>query len=348
YLHANCSHCHVADGGGNARIELEIDTKKAKTQIFDVAPLQGDFDIVDARLVAPGDPYRSVILYRISKLGRGRMPRLGSAEVDQRAVRLLHDWIQGLPPETSTTTAQSAASLREGDRAAITALSAAKDATAEMAAKAVDRLLSTTNGAILLLSAMYDGRVNGPVAKAVVQRASEHASVEVRDLFETFLPESQRLKRLGNVFDPQAILAMQGDPARGEVLFFKTAGVQCQSCHQIKGQGREVGPDLSTVGKKLAPPQILESIIDPSKAVEEKFVTYLVETTDGLVRGGILVEKTDREVVLRDSQNQLIRVPAADVELMVKQRKSLMPELMLRDVTAQQAADLLAYLTSLK
>src|SRR4029078_3722472 len=54
YLHANCSHFSVSDGGGNAKFEVELETDAAKTHIFDVAPLQGDFDIVDARLVAPG------------------------------------------------------------------------------------------------------------------------------------------------------------------------------------------------------------------------------------------------------------------------------------------------------
>jgi len=37
-----------------------------------------------------------------------------------------------------------------------------------------------------------------------------------------------------------------------------------------------------------------------------------------------------------------------EVELLVRQQKSLMPDLLLRDMTRQQVADLLAYLASLK
>ena len=63
---------------------------------------------------------------------------------------------------------------------------------------------------------------------------------------------------------------------------------------------------------------------------------------------GILVRKSDKEVVLRDAKNQQIVIPATDVEELIVQRKSMMPELLLKDMTAQQVADLLAFLGSLK
>jgi hypothetical protein len=43
-----------------------------------------------------------------------------------------------------------------------------------------------------------------------------------------------------------------------------------------------------------------------------------------------------------------VRVPAAKVERLAPQAKSLMPELLLRDLTAEQAADLLEFLSGLK
>ena len=41
-------------------------------------------------------------------------------------------------------------------------------------------------------------------------------------------------------------------------------------------------------------------------------------------------------------------MPAGDVEVLAPQQKSLMPELLLRDLTAEQVADLTAFLSSLK
>ena len=77
-------------------------------------------------------------------------------------------------------------------------------------------------------------------------------------------------------------------------------------------------------------------------------MAWLAETTEGKVFTGLLVEKTDAEVILRDAQDKEIRLPAKQVETLVPQRQSLMPELLLRDMTAEQVADLLAYLESLK
>jgi hypothetical protein len=51
---------------------------------------------------------------------------------------------------------------------------------------------------------------------------------------------------------------------------------------------------------------------------------------------------------LRDAQNQEIRTAVSDVASLTPQKPSLMPDLLLRSLTAQQAADLLEYLASLK
>jgi hypothetical protein len=53
-------------------------------------------------------------------------------------------------------------------------------------------------------------------------------------------------------------------------------------------------------------------------------------------------------VRLKDARNEEIRVAADEIEVIVPQQKSLMPDLLLRDMTPQQVADLLAYLSSLK
>jgi putative heme-binding domain-containing protein len=167
-------------------------------------------------------------------------------------------------------------------------------------------------------------------------------------LFERYLPEDQRTKRLGSVVKSEEILALPGDIERGRKLFFDVAGVACRTCHRIQGQGGEVGPDLSEIGKKYDRARILENILQPSKDIDPKYLTYLVETKSGQIHTGVLVEKTATEVVLRDAQNKVLRLAATEVESLVTQQQSIMPELLLRDMTAQQVADLTGFLSSLK
>ena len=61
-----------------------------------------------------------------------------------------------------------------------------------------------------------------------------------------------------------------------------------------------------------------------------------------------MVKRTEAEMELRDAQNKLHRFATEEIELVTPQTKSLMPELLLREFTAQEVADLLAYLATLQ
>ena len=93
YLHANCANCHVHTGGGNALIDVEFTTANDKTKMFEARPLHDTFGIPDAMVVAPGDPERSTLYYRISQLGEGHMPPVGASRIDRQGVQLIYDWI---------------------------------------------------------------------------------------------------------------------------------------------------------------------------------------------------------------------------------------------------------------
>ena len=93
YLHSNCAQCHVQAGGGNSQISLEFNKSLEDMKMLDLEPLHHKFDIPDARLVAPGDPARSVLLHRMATRDRGKMPQLATSLVDRQAVELIREWI---------------------------------------------------------------------------------------------------------------------------------------------------------------------------------------------------------------------------------------------------------------
>ena len=76
---------------------MHSDLTLAATRMLDAKPTQGTFGIRDARIIAPGDPLRSILFLRVSKLGRGRMPHIGSEVVDRVGADLIGDWIADLP-----------------------------------------------------------------------------------------------------------------------------------------------------------------------------------------------------------------------------------------------------------
>ena len=198
------------------------------------------------------------------------------------------------------------------------------------------------------MAAVQAGKLPSPVARLAIDQGAAATDPIIRDLFERDLPEERRTKRLGSAIKPAEILSLSGDAARGRQFFFQSAGLACRNCHKIGDEGKAVGPDLTQIGKKHDQAKLLETILEPSKTIEPQFLSYLVETAEGQVLSGLLVRRTDAEIVLRQADGKELRIAAADVERFAPQQKSLMPDLLLQDMTAQQVADLLAYLGTLK
>lgn len=338
YLQVNCAHCHQYNAGGAATIALSAALDLAKTRTVDALPIQGAFGIDDARVIAPGAPERSVLLYRMAKTGSGRMPRVGSQRVDARATRLIADWI-GRMPRTSAED--------PGPREALaTVLDPA--ATAPARTEATRRLLGSTRGGLLLVREIDRGAVSKVARREAAALARDLPNAEIRDLFERFLPDSERVARLGAAIDAEALLAMAGDPGRGRRWFFAESAARCHSCHRVGDAGTALGPNLDGIGTKYAKREILRHILEPSREIDPKYATRTIATTAGQVVTGLLAERSGREVVLRDARNEPIRIPARDIEQEATLPTSLMPDGLLADLTAQQAADLLEYLASLK
>jgi putative heme-binding domain-containing protein len=322
YLHANCGHCHRFGGGGSVDMELHAFAPLDKTKTVDVSPHQGAFDLPDAKIIAPGHPERSTLYYRMAKFGRGRMPRMGSDWPDDAGLALIHDWIARLQNDNWRPDGQGS-----GTSAAIE-----QGLADPVAALPLARLV----GRNVLSPKERDG---------ILARAAKLSPGPVRDLFEGYFPSEGRERKLGPNPRPPAILALKGDAERGRAVYFAT-GMTCQNCHRIEGRGNIVGPDLSAIGKTRSRDDLLDSILDPSRRIEPQFVAYNAETKSGRQVTGLLIKRDATEVVLRDAQNQDVRLPADDIKRLEPSRVSLMPDGLLRDLTAQQAADLLEFLTT--
>jgi putative heme-binding domain-containing protein len=352
YLDANCSHCHRFGGGGATLIDLRYELTLEKSHAIGTPPLSGNLGLVDARVIAPGDPGRSALLCRMAKVGSGRMPRIGSEEVDKAGVVLMEKWIAELgkqpAPKGSVPPDPAVARARAAEAEAFQVARTANTLTPEASA-ALDKLLATPAGALTLAAGLHAGAVATPIREAAVERATASANDTVRDLFEPFLPPDKVAHRLGTNVDRAKLLATKGDADRGWQVFFETSGGLCAQCHQVDGKGQEFGPDLSHVAAKYDRAALLENILEPSKTIDPKYATTLLKVAgrdEPLI--GLVVERTPAELVVKDVQRQAVRVPAKDVLKETPQPQSAMPEGLLGALTAQQAADLLEFLSQRK
>jgi putative heme-binding domain-containing protein len=137
-----------------------------------------------------------------------------------------------------------------------------------------------------------------------------------------------------------------GDAVRGKELF---AGVgTCAKCHKVRGEGKEVGPDLSEIGTKLSKEALYVSILDPNAGVSFNYETWLARTLDGTVLSGVLVSQTDDAIELKTAEAIVHKLKRDDLEALKKQTTSLMPADLQKQLKAQDLVDIVEYLVTLK
>ena len=242
------------------------------------------------------------------------------------------------------------ASVAAGDRSsfaiAVAAVLQSAGAEDDLASQ-ISEMGSTTGGALRLASYLRHPELPEEIRCTIVRVMSAQTQPEIRDLFEMYLPLGERRQRLGPRVDESAILRLTGNAARGHKIYWHTAGLQCQTCHRIAGHGGTVGPDLSSVGKKHERPILLETLVKPSAKIDREYQTHTLITAEGRIYSGRILQK-NQNVVLQTADDKQVKVSAADVAQLAPSDKSLMPDQLLQSLTAQEAADLVEYLMSLR
>lgn len=131
---------------------------------------------------------------------------------------------------------------------------------------------------------------------------------------------------------------------QGRNLFHAT---QCAKCHRLNGEGGAIGPDLSTAGRKYPLPDLLDALIEPSKAISDQYGSEQVLTTDGQVLVGRVVRIDGKlHVYTADADAPPKIIDEKDVEQTMPSKVSQMPTALLDTLNEEELSDLVAYLLS--
>ena len=123
----------------------------------------------------------------------------------------------------------------------------------------------------------------------------------------------------------------------------------CYVCHRFKGEGGAVGPDLSAVGGKFSPHDLLESIVDPGKEISDQYGGSIFKMKDGSqIVGRIMNMKGDNYWVNTDmmTPSTVTQVNADKLDSVEASPISMMPPGLLSTMNKDDILDLLAYLIS--
>ncbi len=124
--------------------------------------------------------------------------------------------------------------------------------------------------------------------------------------------------------------------------------VGCSQCHKFAGEGGSVGPELTGVGSRLSPHDLLESIVLPSKVIAEGYAATEIETMSGEIVTGRIVREDDQTVVVlpQSAIEDTTTLRKGDIRRRQLSKVSNMPSGILNTLPTNQILDLMAYLVS--
>lgn len=144
------------------------------------------------------------------------------------------------------------------------------------------------------------------------------------------------------------LLSEPGNVITGERVFLHPL-TNCSMCHQVRGRGTQIGPNLSYVARSLNRDRLIEAIIDPSREVAPQYEHHLVTTKDGKAYSGVLVHSNLDGAPLMDAIGVgRLRIPIAQIQQHVTSPNSMMPVGLEKTMSVADFRDLIAYLLSLK
>jgi putative heme-binding domain-containing protein len=136
-----------------------------------------------------------------------------------------------------------------------------------------------------------------------------------------------------------------GDGRRGAAIFEGKGG--CTTCHRVNGRGAYIATDLTEIGSSRTPASLQRALLDPAQAILPANRTVRAVTKDGRTIRGRRMNEDTYTIQMIDEQSRLVSVTKADLRSLEVLSTSSMPSFQ-NTLTADERADLIAYLLSLK
>jgi len=147
------------------------------------------------------------------------------------------------------------------------------------------------------------------------------------------------LRTLSGTVDPASL---PGSMEAGRAAFER---LDCGRCHMVQGRGGRLGPDLSRVGERRDPDELVEDVTTPDAEVSPRWWTVRITRADGTVVEGLRMGEDTFNLRIMDGEERLLSFAKAAVRSVERILESTMPAETLSDT---ERDDLVAYLSSLR
>ncbi|WP_291372740.1 c-type cytochrome [Cyclobacterium sp.] len=136
------------------------------------------------------------------------------------------------------------------------------------------------------------------------------------------------------------------DLEKGKAMY---GAALCSSCHAIGGEGGAVGPDLTQLGNRFTPKDILEATLDPSAVISDQYAAMVFVMGDkSSVVGRLIREDDDTYYVSQNpfAPEVIKEVPKDQVTSIKESEVSVMMPGLVNRLNEEELKDLMAYLVS--
>jgi len=217
----------------------------------------------------------------------------------------------------------------------------------ELRREVMHSLAGSKSGSTVLIELAEKGELPQELLLDATETLHSSPHENVRLMAEKVLPRATT--REGSALPPLSeMLKMAGDPVRGKAVFFSPDRAQCHRCHVVNGEGKLVGPDLSKIGQKASKENLYESILNPSAAVSPEYKVWILSTFEEGALSGFIRAESAQSVELMDSAGTVVSLKPDDILERTASSASLMPNGLTAALSAQELADLVAYMLTLK
>jgi putative heme-binding domain-containing protein len=122
----------------------------------------------------------------------------------------------------------------------------------------------------------------------------------------------------------------------------------CILCHQANEIGYDFGPNLSEIGSKLPKLSLLDAIVHPSAGIGFGYEGWDLVTKDGGNFSGIITSKTDQDLEMKFPGGSKLNFKTKNIKSLTQMKQSMMTEGLYKQMSFQDMANLLEYLSGLK
>jgi putative membrane-bound dehydrogenase-like protein len=214
----------------------------------------------------------------------------------------------------------------------------------ELRKRAAQKIGKSWSGEERVLTLLKNKKVSANLIPDIVSSVKNAWRGSVRKEAESYLSTSEKTEVAKEAPSLKEILLLKPNAAEGLNIFSNN----CSVCHKVNNTGYDFGPNLTEIGSKLPKEGLYDAIVNPSKGIGFGYETWELKMKDGSTVSGIIASKTATDIDIKFAGGSRKQIKRSDVKSMKQVKESSMPSNLYANMSTQDMANLLEYLTGLK